>query len=132
MGFRLLDMTRVGEGEVETGEFYQHRDLYDKCQSCRSCLDKGYLQTSFEERRLPLPWQGSISPQVKVLFLFAKPSFTKFSPRLSDYSNAPALRAMLDLQYETQANAFKRRRSVDGAIRAHARRAWRRRTPLRP
>ncbi|RPH36261.1 hypothetical protein EHM92_04815 [bacterium] len=115
--------TRGGGKEgVDTGQFYQHRDLYDKCQSCRSCLDKGYLLMPFEERRLPLPWQGTAGPQVKVLFLFAKPSFTKFSPRLSDYSSPPALRAMLDRHYETHAIAFKRRRSVDGSFRAHARR----------
>ena len=106
---------------MDTGEFYQHRDIFDKCQSCRNCLDKGYLLTPFENRRLPLPWQGSVGPRVKLLFLFARPSFTKLSPRLSDYPNAPALRAMLDGQYESHAIAFKRRRSVDGSIRAHAR-----------
>ncbi len=107
---------------VDIGEFYQHRDLYDKCLACRSCLDKRYLLTPFEDRRLPLPWEGGVGPRVKVLFVFAKPSFTKFSPRISEDPTAPALQAMLDQQYEQHAIAFKRRRSNDGSIRTHARR----------
>ncbi len=119
----LAEVHVSAEGKMaETGEFYQHRDLYDKCQACRSCLDKRYLLTPFEDRRLPMPWQGGAGPRVKVLFVFAKPSFTKFSPRISDYPTAPALRAMLDRQYEQHAIAFKRRRSNDGSIRSHARR----------
>lgn len=102
-------------------QFYQHRDLYDRCQGCRSCLDKGFLLTPFEKRRLPLPWQGTLGPRIRVLFLWAKPSFTKSSPRLSDYSDAHDLRAMLDSQYEAHAIAFKQRRTVNGSIRAHAR-----------
>ncbi len=107
---------------MEIGRFYEHRDLYDRCQSCRSCLDKGYLVTPFEKHRLPVPWQGSVGPGVKVLFLFARPSFTKFSPRLSDNPDASALRTTLDRQYESHAIGFKRRRSVDGSIRTYARR----------
>jgi hypothetical protein len=111
-----------GRQKVEEPRFYQHRDLYDKCQACRNCIDKNFLLTPFEKGRLPLPWQGTLGPRVKVLFLWAKPSYTKFSPRLSDYSDAHDLRTMLDSQYETHAIAFKRRRSLDGSIRAHARR----------
>jgi hypothetical protein len=106
---------------VDEVQFYQHRDLYDRCQACRSCLDKGFLLTPFEKRRLPLPWQGTLGPRVRVLFLWAKPSFTKSSPRLSDYSDAHDMRAMLDSQYEAHAIAFKQRRTVTGSIRAHAR-----------
>lgn len=108
--------------KVNTSRFYQHRDLYGKCQACRVCVDKGYLLTPFEQRRLPLPWQGSAGPRVKVLFLFAKPSFTKFSPRFSEYTNLSAARAMLDDQYENHAIAFKRRQTMDNSSRNHARR----------
>lgn len=106
---------------MEIARFYEHRDLYEGCRSCRSCLDKGYLLEPFEDRRLPVPWQGSVGSGVKVIFLFTRPSFSKFSPRLSDHLNSPALRAVLDRQYESHAIGFKRRRSAEGSIRTVAR-----------